>query len=305
MKITQEQLRVRQSWSLDEKIEWSLRRIRIWYDYWEGKIYVSYSGGIDSTVLLHLVRRRYPDVPAVCVNGLLFPETRRFVHQTSNVVVLPPDKPFHVTIREDGWPVVSKKVSRYIWDLRRPSSANDDTKRLRLTGITKDGRKLPMMKLSKKWRFLVNAPFPISHKCCLYIKERPLDRYAKESSRVGLDGIMACDSDARRMTYMATGCNSYHAGRPVSRPLSIWMPGDVWAYIKREKIGYSPVYDMGYTRTGCVYCPFGAHLEEQPNRFQRLQITHPRLRKYCMEKLGLRDVLIYIGIPWRWKEKEA
>ena len=33
------------------------RRIMEWYDYWDGQVYVSFSGGMDSTVLLALVRR--------------------------------------------------------------------------------------------------------------------------------------------------------------------------------------------------------------------------------------------------------
>ncbi len=53
---------------------------------------------------------------------------------------------------------------------------------------------------------------------------------------------------------------------------------------------------MGYKRTGCVFCMFGVHLERPPNRFQLLQKTHPRLHTYCMEKLGLRKVLEFLGV---------
>ena len=61
---------------------------------------------------------------------------------------------------------------------------------------------------------------------------------------------------------------------------------------------YSSVYDTGITRTGCIYCMFGVHLEKKPNRFQSLKKTHPKLHKYCIEKLGLKKVLEYIDIEY-------
>ena len=64
------------------------------------------------------------------------------------------------------------------------------------------------------------------------------------------------------------------------------------------KIPYSKIYDMGYDRTGCMFCMFGVHLEKEPNRFQRMKETHPQLYNYCMNKLGLKEVLDYIGVKY-------
>lgn len=50
------ELRQRQSLPLEAKIILTQRRIREWYEAWEGEVYVSFSGGKDSTVLLHLMR---------------------------------------------------------------------------------------------------------------------------------------------------------------------------------------------------------------------------------------------------------
>ena len=56
-------------------------RIRQWYDHFDGNVYVSFSGGKDSTVLKHIVDGIYNDVPAVFVNtGLEYPEIQKFVH---------------------------------------------------------------------------------------------------------------------------------------------------------------------------------------------------------------------------------
>ena len=43
---------------------------------------------------------------------------------------------------------------------------------------------------------------------------------------------------------------------------------------------------------------FGAHLEKEPNRFQRLKVTHPKLHNYCINKLGMGEVLDYINVKY-------
>lgn len=37
---------------------------------------------------------------------------------------------------------------------------------------------------------------------------------------------------------------------------------------------------------------------DDDNRFQRMKVTHPKQYAYCMDKLGLREVLEYIGVPY-------
>ena len=52
-----------------------------------------------------------------------------------------------------------------------------------------------------------------------------------------------------------------------------------------------------------VFCAFGCHLEKCPNRFQKMEFTHPQLYDYCMKSwndggLGMAGVLDYIGVPY-------
>ena len=85
-RYTPEDLKIMQSWSLERKIQVTQTRIIEWYQKNNGKVYVSFSGGKDSTVLLDLVRRIYPDVPAVFIDtGLEYPELREFVKTIQNV----------------------------------------------------------------------------------------------------------------------------------------------------------------------------------------------------------------------------
>ena len=73
----------------EAKLELSAYRIRQWYDYWNGQVYVAFSGGLDSVVLLHMVRKILGDyIPAVFSNtGLEFPDIVRFARSASG---LPP-----------------------------------------------------------------------------------------------------------------------------------------------------------------------------------------------------------------------
>ncbi len=113
-----------------------------------------------------------------------------------------------------------------------------------------------------------------------------------------MTGEMASDSRGRRKIYLRHGCNAFDLKSPIGRPLSVWTEDNIWEYIRAENVPYSTIYDMGYTRTGCAFCAFGAHLEKPPNRFQRMKTTHPKLWEYCMTKLGMREVLDYVGVKY-------
>jgi 3'-phosphoadenosine 5'-phosphosulfate sulfotransferase (PAPS reductase)/FAD synthetase len=108
------QLKQLQSLPLEVKVEKTKKRICEWYEYWDGQVYVSFSGGKDSTVLLHIVRELYPDIPAVfCDTGLEYPEIRDFVKTIDNVIWLKPEMNFKEVIEKYGYPVISKAIADY------------------------------------------------------------------------------------------------------------------------------------------------------------------------------------------------
>jgi predicted phosphoadenosine phosphosulfate sulfurtransferase len=51
---TKEDLKIMQSWSLQKKIQVTQAKIIEWYQHYEGKVYVSFSGGKDSTVYIQI-----------------------------------------------------------------------------------------------------------------------------------------------------------------------------------------------------------------------------------------------------------
>lgn len=291
------ELRQMQSLPLEAKIVKSQLRIREWYDYWNGQVYVSFSGGKDSTVLLHLVRSMYPNVPAVFADtGLEYPEIREFVRSTENVTIIRPEMTFKSVIEKYGYPVISKRQAQYIREARNTNS--EYLYRRRTEGINRDGSIAQYAKISDKWLYLIDAPFKIDDRCCHVMKKRPFTIYERETGRRPYIGTMASEARTRELTWLQHGCNAFDLKRPTSQPISFWLEEDIWDYLKRYNVPYSKIYDMGWERTGCMWCAFGVHLEDEPNRFQRMAKTHPNLYRYCMDKLGLADVLDYMGVPY-------
>lgn len=291
------ELKMLQTLPLDVKILKTKQRIREWYEYYCGKVYVSFSGGKDSTVLLHLVRSLYPNVQAVFIDtGLEYPEIREFVKTFDNVIWLKPKLPFTKVLEQYGYPLISKEQSHFISAVR--NTKDETIKRKYIQGINRDGSKNGF-KISNKWKYLLNAPFKISDKCCDIMKKNPAKDYEKTSGNNAIIGTMADESIMRGKVYMQYGCNSFGTARPISTPLGFWTEQDIWDYIKLLNIPYSKIYDMGYLRTGCIFCLYGITNENGiENRFQRLQKTHPLQYKYCMNKLGIADILDYIGVKY-------
>ena len=309
------ELRQMQSLPLEAKIRKSQLRIREWYEHWDGNVYVSFSGGKDSTVLLHLVRSLYPEVPAAFVNtGLEFPAIREFVRTVDNVILLQPKKRFQQIAQEYGYPVVSKDIARSVYYARKGS----EWALKRFEGKNPDGTPSQWYATRQgKWKKLLQAPFPISDMCCKWMKEKPLQEIEKK--RKPYIGLMASESDRRQTAYLHTGCNAYDLRKPNSKPIGFWTDQDVLLYLKTFDVPYAKgIYGeivelpngklttTMETRTGCYACPFGQSrrmAKGVENRYQRLKRLYPKQYEYCMRPLeenglGMKPVLDFLEIPY-------
>ena len=311
-------LKQMQSLPLEAKIIMTQQRIRQWHEHWDGQVYVSFSGGKDSTVLKHIVDGMYDDVPALFVNtGLEYPEIQSFVRKIKNgkydcfnsdVEIVRPEMRFNEVVKKHGYPVASKELSRKIYYGRR--GANWAKKFV--DGTAEFNGKRSRYAISKRFLPLMEAPFEVSPFCCDVMKKKPLKQYEKATGRKPFIGVLADESEIRRQAWMRTGCNSFEGKKPKSQPLSFWTEQDILHYIKKYDVPYCSVYGEivadneceveGQTnifdaledydsvnlkttncdRTGCIFCMFGCHLEKEPNRFQRLKETHPRQYEYCI-----------------------
>lgn len=304
---TNNDLLVMQHLSLDLKIIMTKSRIRQWYNEFSGDVYISFSGGKDSTVLLHLVRELYPEVPAVYVDtGLEYPEIRDFVKTIDNVTWLRPEMNFKEVILKYGYPIISKEQSAFIQEYRTTKS--EKLKKIRL-----EGNKYGRGKISKKWRFLIDAPFLIGDKCCDIMKKNPAKKYEKETGLHPYIGTMAEESAQRKSNWIKYGCNAFEKTRPTSQPLSFWTEQDILQYIRDYNIDYAKkvygsivedenglLHTTGCQRTGCEFCLYGAQCEKGKGRLERIKEMHPKRYEFIMRPvdengLGYKEVVDYIN----------
>ena len=301
-KVEKQELYRLQALPLDEKIAIAQKAIREFVEHFgvDG-IYISFSGGKDSTVLIHLCRQLYPDLVGLYSDtGLEFPEIRDFVQTFDNITIVTPKMHHREMLKKCGYPVVSKEQAEWIYRIRSGSSSGAIQKAF--YGMNLDGTPT-RFKLSEQWKYLLNAPFNIGSGCCKEMKLKPIAEYVKKTGRVPIIGTTASESALRAQKFLQYGFYNLEGKKAQCTPMSIWTDDDVWEYIHRFNLPYCKIYDMGYDRTGCVFCMFGAHLDKEPNRFQKLQRTHPDLWRYCMKPyddggLGLREVLEFMGIPY-------
>ena len=308
--MTNDELKILQRLSLDLKVAKSKLRIQEWYNHWGGQVYVSFSGGKDSTVLKHLVENTVGAVPSVfCDTGLEYPELKNFVENQSNVEIIKPKMKFNQVIKEYGYPVVSKSIANTIRLAKLEPYDSYRNKQLRGEISLPNGQK-SFFDYSK-WTYLLNAPFEISEQRCNIMKKKPFKEYERSTQRKPFIGIMAIESLNRKNAYLKTGCNAFTSSKQQSTPIAFWTEQDILQYILEFKLEYPSVYGeikdkngkyytTGVKRTGCMFCMFGLTKEKEPNRFQQMECSHPNIYNYCMKSaekggLGIADVLDYIN----------
>lgn len=181
-----------------------------------------------------------------------------------------------------------------------------------------------------KYKFFLDAPFEISAKCCNVMKKSPVHSYGRKTGRKPITAQMASESRLRTQQWLKNGCNGFEMTSPISNPMSFWTEQDVLLYIKTHNLPIAPVYgeivevegkevsvkdadmmelfDMdrppflkttGCDRTGCMFCGYGCHLEEE-SRFKRMKETHPKQYDYIMRPkeeggLNYKEVIDWIN----------
>ena len=266
------EMKQKQSLPLSAKINMTLNRIRDWYDYWTEKgenVYLSWSGGKDSTVLRHIIKTHLPYYDIKCVyvdTGLEYPELREFVRKDQNVIILHPEKPFWQVVRDYGYPVISKEVSECICNARKHLNRGgyqthynklcglgeykkkENTHELpqgvqKVLGVlkTRDGKDKSAYNI-EKWKPLIDCPFNISSKCCSIMKKSPLHKYNKTNKAHPITAEMAEESRLRMEQWLRNGCNGFDMKEPKSTPMSFWTEQDVLEYIKENNVEIPSVY---------------------------------------------------------------
>lgn len=171
-----------------------------------GKVYVSFSGGKDSTVLLDLCRIIDPNIKAVfCNTGNEYPDIVKFVRRLKdtdgyNIEIIRPSITPKEVIASYGFPLISKETSEIVDCLRNsPNSVKAKRARGEVSCSWKSS------KIPQKYNFLVDEDFNISAKCCYYLKKKPFHQYQRSTGLYPILGTMASESQQRRSTYIRRG----------------------------------------------------------------------------------------------------
>ena len=250
------------------------------------KVYISYSGGKDSTVLSHIAKSMYPNILHLFANTTNeYPETIKHILwekncNATNIIIVRPVDPsgvpwtFKRVVDTYGYPMFSKRVSNAIRTYQH--ACTERTKNNSLEYINRNFKK-----------YVKFIEMPISDKCCEKLKKEPLRKKAKELNlECAILGILASDSYQREKDWLENGCNVFHRFKDnQSRPLSFWTEQDIDNYIEQFNVRIPELYNMGYHRNGCMYCGFGVQLEKDcPNRYQKLKETHPVQYDYLIKE---------------------
>ena len=238
----------------------------------DGQVYVSFSGGKDSTVLADLCARfckkyGYTLYLFFANTGLEYPEIQRFVetfaewlrHTYKIKVVLDkvrPEMRFDQVLKEYGYPVISKNVSNTIHGAKNSIRKGKYSLRLRHLGVQENEfggldnngeydyeKAATNSKFNiTKYRYLLDADFDASDVCCEIMKKRPARAYEKQTGRKAILGTMAHESMLRKNEWIKNGCNAFEKKNPTSQPISSWTNQDILHYIKKYNIPYCSVY---------------------------------------------------------------
>lgn len=313
---SREDLKYFQAMPLEVKVGMTKTRIREWVkEYGTDGVYVSFSGGKDSTVLLHIAREMYPNIEAVFVDtGLEYPEIRKFVKSFENVTILHPKMRFDEVIQKYGYPLISKEVGGCVFQGRKCLANNSKhsyrLKQLFGTLTDKNGNKSLFCK--EKYKPLLYTDFICGSYCCNIMKKNPAKAFVKKTDKKPITAQMASESNLREQQWLRNGCNGFEMKSPISNPMSFWIEQDILQYIKQNNLPIASVYGdivdeaqiiksggdifeqqpmfencggnlttTGCKRTGCMFCGFGCHLEKE-SRWLGLKNTHPRQYEYCI-----------------------
>jgi len=281
---------------LDDKVTEACHRIEELWNETDGKCYVSFSGGKDSTVLLALIKMcqelyTVGNIPAVFSNtGIELGVTVNFVKWVKEnwypgVVVIRPVHPFSWVLQNEGKPMISKMKSKLLNQYKR-GGWTPALKGLLVDGVTSSGSKTTRTKIADKYMHILHDDFPVypSYKCCEWMKKRPFEEYSKANGCLGnLQGIRTQEGGARSVgtaRRVAKGgklCTWIKHGQIQKAPIIDWTDEDVEKFIKKYNVPLSEAYTKyGFDRTGCMACPYSKRVDHdleylyfhEPNRYK-------------------------------------
>lgn len=112
---------------------------------------------------------------------------------------------------------------------------------------------ISMRKLIEKKMIL---PTRRARYCCRIYKEKG------GKGRYVVTGIRHAESRSRSKRNLIEPCRQPN-GKSFIHPIIDWTTDEVWDYIHTYKVPYCSLYDEGFSRIGCVCCPFTSTINRE------------------------------------------
>lgn len=229
----------------------------------EKPLVITYSGGKDSDVLLHLAEKS--GIPFEALHSLTTadaPETVRHVYDTFR------------RLEEKG---VKCDVDKH---------------------VQPDGSRVTMWNLIPR---KLMPPTRLMRYCCAALKEGGGKdrfiatgvRWAESTARKRRGGlevltskpqsklILSNDNDEDRRLFETCQLK----GKRVVNPIVDWQAADIWDYVGAEKIPMNPLYCEGFCRVGCVGCPMASKARAMEfARYPRIKAAYIRAFDRMLDK---------------------
>lgn len=253
--------------------------------YGEENFYISFSGGMDSTVVSAIVDMARPGnrIPRVFADtGIELNIVRDFVKtqaaKDDRIVIIRPCRSIIQTLYDYGYPFKSKVHSKYV------------NRYQRLGKVTSVKQYLGERDDKEPWSDIVSCPkilrfqftdtnkLKISDKCCDMFKKAPMHDWVNTTyKKYAITGVRREEGGGRHNAE----CLSFRGGKlkffqPLTYATDAWERWLIAAYNIEICDVYYPPYN--FTRTGCKGCPFNCNLQEE---LDTLETYFPSERKQC------------------------
>ena len=219
--------------------------------FYHKPLVITYSGGKDSDVLLHLAENCLKSDEFEVLNSHTSVDAPETVYHIRNVFKRLNDKGIKATVYQpkdkDGnpitmWNLIPRKtvpptrLHRYCCKVLKEASTPNS---ICLTGV----REAESAKRKGRDIFSIT-----NHSEYLHFSLDHAQEVFQESIEIN-DDTWDCTL-IKRMK---------ENGNVVVTPIYYWTDEDIWQYIKDEQMEVNPLYARGYHRVGCIGCPLANH----------------------------------------------
>jgi 3'-phosphoadenosine 5'-phosphosulfate sulfotransferase (PAPS reductase)/FAD synthetase len=251
--------------------------------YGEENFYVSYSGGKDSCVLSSLIDMAIPQnsIPRVYINTGIeykmvvdFVDSQQKLQHNWDLIVVQPKVPIQQMLERDGYPFKSKKHAKKLGTYQRCGYTATAEHYLN----PPESEKTFGCPEKLKYQFTPEFKLKVDYKCCVNLKEKPLQEWTKQNGRkYSIIGIMSDEGGQRKnakcLSFQGDKLKAFQPLIPITKKWEEW-------FISEYNVDvcdlYKPPYN--YYRTGCKGCPFALKLQEE---LDKMEEYFPNERKQC------------------------